>query len=59
MLEFLGFGRSKNEVSDNTDTMPATRPIAPTMRAGKPPAAGRRCLCPDEAAPANVSLCPR
>ena len=37
MLEFLGFGRSKNEVSDNTDTMPATRPMpgeypTPTQR---------------------------
>jgi hypothetical protein len=37
MLEFLGFGRSKNEVHDNTDTIPATRPMpgeypTPTQR---------------------------
>ena len=37
MLEFLGFGRSKNEVHDNADTIPATRPLpgvypTPTQR---------------------------
>lgn len=37
MLEFLGFGRSKNDVHDNADTIPATRPMpgeypTPTQR---------------------------
>ena len=37
MLEFLGFKRSKNEVHENTDTLPATRPMTgeyptPTQR---------------------------